>query len=115
MIRAFLEWIHRLLAPSYVAVGPPQRHKHQRVRVCRQHAPTEHPLTGSTAKIAFDRTRVHMTASDGLLVQRTAVDLLLADGRMTRLGIVAGFDPISLEPRRISYVPIHELAATEVV
>lgn len=127
MIRHLLEWLHRFLAPSYVEVGPPGtiRHAPHVPRVCPEHPPSEyplleyppseHPLPGSQARVRFDPERPFITAGDGLYVQRAAIDVLLADGRMSRLGILAGYDPVSHEPRRISYVPIHDMApATEV-
>lgn len=93
-------------------VRPPAPH---RVKVCRQHAPTEHPLTGSRTNLRLDPERPHVVAADGLLVQRAEVDLLLADGRMSRIGVLAAYDAATHEPRRISYVPIHELTESEVV
>jgi hypothetical protein len=182
MLRALLEWWHRLMAPSHVEVGPvtpafdldalrsrwpvlrdaiwthavdraTYRHAdlvgvegatlvvrlaHGALRLLSDRArgaaedrvayllgpgasirfiddALPHPVPGSRAEIKFDPDRPCVVASDGLLVQRAAVDVLLADGRMSRLGILAGYDAISHEPRRISYVPIHEAADTEVV
>jgi len=142
VIRHLLEWVHRLLAPSYVEVGPgiplksfraklglqrvppPKtvRHKPHVPRVCTEHPPTEHPLpgtgfTGTVTRVKFDASRTYETTVDGLLLQRAAVDVLLADGRMSRIGVLAAYDALPPhEPRRISYIPIHEMVpSTEIV
>lgn len=119
LLRAFLRPTYVETKPRPEQLAPPDwtrapREPH-RVKVCRQHAPTEHPLVGSRTSVSLDPARPHVVTHDGLLLQRAEVDLLLADGRMSRLGVLAAYDPVTHEPRRISYVPIHALTTSEVV
>jgi hypothetical protein len=115
------EWVSpsgraRIAARSRAQAAPAtQGHEPLRVRVCPQHPPTEHPLAGQPARIRLDLDRPYETAQDGLLVQRAVIDVLLTDGRMSRLGVLALYDPTTHEPRHISYIPIHELTESEVV
>lgn len=101
-------------APDWVR---PRSVARLRARVLGQ-APTGHPPVATPSRIAIelDPDRPYeISPRDGLLIQRGAVDVLLADGRMSRLGLIASYDPDTREPRHISYVPIHELAESEVV
>lgn len=75
----------------------------------------DEPISSSLGRLTFDPSRPHTVAADGLLVQRAAVDVLLADGRMSRLGILAAFDARTHEPRRMSYIPLHELTESQEV
>ena len=110
VFRRVLSWLRGFLGPRYVEFGPPRASRRAHVkRVCPAHPPAEHPLAGGQGRVRFDPSRPFEASADGLLVQRASVDLLLSDGRMSRLGILACYDPVTHEPRRISYIPIHEV------
>lgn len=67
------------------------------------------------AGVHFDPDQPYVVTASGLVLQKAVVDVLLADNRMTRLGVLAYFDPATGDPVRMSYVALEELVESEVV
>lgn len=73
-------------------------------------------LEAGRALVRFDPDRPYERAPEGVLVQRAVIDVLLADGRMTRVGVVAHYEPSSpSEPLRLLYHPLQDLVTSEIV
>lgn len=66
-------------------------------------------------QLHFEPSLPHVVADQGVLMQTAMFDVLLDDGRASRMLAYAYYDARTFEPLRLAYVPIHELAGAQEV